>query len=232
MEYWNCKLPQLTTEIITHVKQRELFIVAGGRSPDKEWLCQAAAQKEIYCADKGAVYCISAGIIPKKLYGDADSASKDIYAEVSAKGTEIHCFNPEKNDTDLQLLLKDLHAANVVVTGVWSGRFDHLYSNVFSLLAYKSRWHAQVIMADEKEVMIMLTASETVNVKFKDLVQVEALSLIPLSNASIDLGGVFWALKAAKLEILHPYAISNIPHGEVSCTCNEGAIGLYLCFVK
>ncbi|MCD8198648.1 MAG: thiamine diphosphokinase [Phascolarctobacterium sp.] len=233
MTSWNFKLPQLAAEIFSSAGQeRKLFAVAGGRSPDKEWLCRAAGHKEIYCADKGAEYCLSAGIVPKKLYGDADSASKSIYAEVAAKGTEVHCVDPEKNDTDLQLLLKNLPAANVVFTGVWGGRFDHLYSNVFSLLAYKKRRHAQVAMADEKETMFLLTAGETINIELRDLGKIEALSLIPLSDAEVDLFGVFWPLNKAKLEMLYPYAISNIPQEKVSCTCHEGAIGLYLCFVK
>ncbi len=230
---WNFKLPQLAAEIFSPaVRERELFAVAGGRRPDKGWLCQAAGHKEIYCADKGAEYCLSAGIIPKKLYGDVDSASKNIYDEAAAKGTEIHCFDPEKNDTDLQLLLKNLPAANAVFTGVWGGRFDHLYSNVFSLLAYKKRRHAQVAMADEKEAMIMLTAGETINVEFENSGQIEALSLIPLSDAEVDLSSVFWPLKRAKLEMLYPYAVSNIPQKKVSCTCYEGAIGLYLYFAE
>ena len=146
-----------------------------------------------------------------------------------ALGTAVMSFPVEKDDTDLQLVLQNLEGSDLICTGVWGGRFDHLYSNVFSLLSYKEKHQAQVILADEKEAMLLVTAKEAVKICLHK--KVKALSLLPLSDVNkVTLKNVRWELEAAELKLLHPYAISNIPQEEVTFECLEGRIGLYLCF--
>ncbi len=225
------QLPQLIAEgFLAQKKENTAFVVAGGRAPEVNWLKEAASDKEIYCADKGIEICLEADFIPKKLFGDGDSADNQLYWQASALGTQVLRFNPEKDATDLQLVLQNMEA-DIICSGVWGGRFDHLYSNVFSLLGYKVCHKAQVILADEKEVMLLLTAGESVQLKFTKTPQV--LSLLPLSEAStVSLAGVKWELENSPLELLHPYAISNVPQAECSCICQNGAVGLYLYFNK
>ncbi len=223
------QLPQLIAEVIlTQKKEKTHFVVAGGRVPQTSWLAEAAENKEVYCADKGIEACLEADIIPKALYGDGDSADKQLYWQASALGTQVRGFNPEKDATDLQLVLENLQD-DVICSGVWGGRFDHLYSNIFSLLGYKMRNKAQVILADEKEVMLLMTAGESVQFNFQKTPQI--LSLLPLDDANVvSLEGVKWELENSILKKLHPYAVSNVPNKECSCICKEGAVGLYLCF--
>ncbi len=223
------QLPQLTAEVILAQKKAKThFVVAGGRAPEVAWLAQAATDKEIYCADKGIEACLEADFIPKALYGDGDSADKQLYWQASALGTQVRTFNQEKDATDLQLVLENLED-DIICSGVWGGRFDHLYSNVFSLLGYKVRNKTQVILADEKEVMLLLTAGESVKLNFTEVPKV--LSILPLVDANVvSLEGVKWKLENSTLKKLHPYAVSNVPEKECSCICQDGAIGLYLCF--
>ena len=134
------------------------FIVAsaGGRKPDLNWFKAAAAGKKVYCADKGIEICLDAGMKPELLCGDADSAGKDYLQRAQQQNIKTVQFNPAKDDTDLQLLLTMLpQKAPLLITGIWGGRFDHLYSNVFSLLAYKQKSGVPVIMADEAEVQLL-----------------------------------------------------------------------------
>lgn len=239
----NFNLPQLTCEIRFHVKQAgnaalekaKHFIIAGGRRPEEKWLRSAVSisQCPVYCADKGAEYALAAGIVPAAIYGDADSAANGTYDKAQDMGTQVHSYNPAKDDTDLQLLLNNLPAGDVMISGVWGGRFDHLYSNVFSLLGYKKRCAntaSQVIMADEREVMLLLTAGEGVSVKLNDGYKVKALSLLPLSDAVVDLIGTRWPLQKASLQQLYPYAVSNEVQGGFTCLCHTGSIGVYLNF--
>lgn len=115
-----------------------LLVVAGGRRPKTEWLHSISSGKKIYCADRGAEYCLAAGCVPAELFGDCDSSSQAVYRQARAAGTEVHSFNPAKDDTDLQLLLYNLPEGDILASGIWGGRFDHLYSNVYTLLGVKS----------------------------------------------------------------------------------------------
>ena len=226
------KLPQFSAEVILPKEyEATSVVVAGGRAPTASWLQEVAHNKKVYCADKGIEICLEAGVIPVELYGDGDSAPKELYEKAKDLGVVVKSYPAEKDDTDLQLLLENLPCGDVICAGVWGGRFDHLYSNVFSLLAYKEKNQGQVILADDKEVMLLVTAGEAVKLNLEK--EVKALSLLPLSETSkVTLENVRWELNEAKLELLHPYAISNIPQGKVKLNCLEGKIGLYLCFVE
>lgn len=224
------ELPQLKAEVILPKQYSDInLVVAGGRAPQKAWLQELASDKKVYCADKGVEVCLAVDIIPTELYGDGDSAVKMLYEKAGALGTKVKTYPTEKDDTDLQLLLKNLPIGDVICTGVWGGRFDHLYSNVFSLLAHKEENQGQVILADDKEVMFLLTEDEAITIRLKK--EAKALSLLPLcASSKVNLKNVRWELQEAELKLLHPYAISNIPCEEFNCKCLTGKIGLYLCF--
>ena len=207
-----------------------LVVVAGGRAPKAEWLKAVSAKHAVYAADRGAACCLAAGIIPVELYGDCDSTTNEIYREAERSGTQVKRFNPAKDDTDLQLLLKNLPAGDILATGIWGGRFDHLYSNVYTLLGEKKKRNCQVLMADEQEFMLLLTAGEAAELNLQ--VKAEAISLLPLSaETCVDFKGVRWPLEQAVLKQLYPYAISNEAQAEkICCTCYAGALGLYIKF--
>ena len=152
-------LPELELRVMFHVKHHAaalspadtLLVVAGGRGPKTEWLHSVSSDKKIYCADRGAEYCFAAGCVPAELFGDCDSSSQAVYRQARAAGTEVHSFNPAKDDTDLQLLLHNLPEGDILASGIWGGRFDHLYSNVYTLLGVKKQRGCSVILADDKE---------------------------------------------------------------------------------
>lgn len=228
-------LPQCTVNLTSaRLRERTGLVVAGGRTPCIKWLHQTAAGDvgAVYCADAGADSCLAAGIVPQLLCGDQDSAAASSYEQLAAMGTVIKIFTPEKDDTDLQLLLKYLQD-DLLVSGIWGGRFDHLYSNVFSLLQYKLERQSSVILADEQEVMLLLSGGERALIELKELADVEAVSLLPLSaEAEVSLSGVYWPLKNSRQNMLYPYAVSNIPLEDFRCECLCGNIGLYLYFRK
>lgn len=231
-------LPELELRVMFHVKHHTvalspadtLLVVAGGRGPKIEWLHSISSGKKIYCADRGAEYCLAAGCVPAELFGDCDSSSQAVYRQARAAGTEVHSFNPAKDDTDLQLLLHNLPEGDILASGIWGGRFDHLYSNVYTLLGVKKQRDCRVILADDKEFMLLLTEGESVELKLQAVA--EAVSMLLLSDsATVDFTGVRWPLQQATLRQLYPYAISNeVLEGAVKirCTCHSGALGLYI----
>lgn len=207
-----------------------LLVVAGGRAPSIEWLKAVSVGRPVYAADRGACCCLNSGVVPLELYGDCDSTTNEIYEAAACAGTQVQRFNPAKDDTDLQLLLKNLPAGDILATGIWGGRFDHLYSNVYTLLGMKQKRSCQVIMADEQEFMLLLTAGESAELAL--LTKAEAISLLPLrTEACVDFTGVRWPLDKAVLTQLYPYAISNEAQAKkIFCKCYSGALGLYIKF--
>lgn len=210
-----------------------VHILAGGRKPDVDWLKNffGLSGGEIYCADRGAVYCLEAGLTPAAVYGDGDSWSEHTEEELAVLGIPVYKYPSAKDLTDLQIILNELQVKNLTVSGIWGGRFDHLYSAVYSLLAYKIKNTAQVIMADEKESMILLTEGEEAEIYFKDR-KPSAISLLPLSDRTeVTLSNVRWPLTEKVLKILHPYAVSNTLAGQpLRCTCIHGCVGVYIFF--
>ena len=74
-------------------------------------------------------------------------------------------------------------------------QFDHLYSNVFSLLNYKIQRDVQVVMADEQEILLLLQKDESLIFKPFSPENIEALSLLPLTDCNeVTLQGVQWKL--------------------------------------
>ena len=162
------ELPQLKAEVILTQEYTDTnLVVAGGRAPQIDWLKEAVSDRKVYCADKGIEVCMEADIIPEELYGDGDSADAQFYWQASALGTKVRTFPTAKDDTDLQLLLKNLPAGDVICSGVWGGRFDHLYSNVFSLLAVKEKTAKSKIKVKaapaKKELLLPEDAQERLN---------------------------------------------------------------------
>ncbi len=220
--------------VMFHVKQEPQLLtalaVAGGRAPSQLWLQQAAMGLAAYCADRGAAYALAAGLSPTLVVGDGDSATTAVYAEAEGAGAALDIHPPAKDDTDLQLLLSKLPQGDLLATGIWGGRFDHLYSNVYSLLAWKQQRQSQVLLADDKELMVLLGEGERMKVELGK--KAKAISLLPLSpTCTVTIDGVRWPLAQAELTQAKPYAISNEAVGsEVSCTCHRGSVGLYICW--
>lgn len=216
--------------------ERTFLAMAGGREPASFWvktLLEKNNDTYRFAADKGAEYFLGNNCVPNVVVGDADSAGKKIFQQAASLGSEVLTYPTEKDDTDLQLLLEKLPVGDLIISGIWGGRFDHLYSNVFSLTKTSEDKLGIIIMADDKELMFILKAKETLKIDFIDNKSMEAISLLPLTkNTEVSIEGVHWPLEKQNLEMYQPYAISNvIENGNtVICSCHEGMVGLYCSF--
>lgn len=217
------------------IEKKQYVLVAGGRAPDKKWLQTSTKNKVIICADKGVTYCKEAGIVPDFLLGDGDSALDDfIWAQENA--VHIERFNVDKDETDLQLALSFIRGLGdneeLLVTGIWGGRFDHAYSAVFSLLQYCKQTGVKTILADTCETMLLFHEKTKVTVDF--LQNPAVISVLPFcEQVNVSLQGCEWELKEQMLTLAHPYAISNRltkANKQISFTLNEGLAGLYISY--
>ena len=205
-------------------------LVAGGRAPAPAWLRTVGSGRLVYCADKGLEYALAAGLKPALVCGDGDSAQEEVWRQaLQDYPSQVH--PRDKDDTDLQLLLRQLdRRSSIVATGVWGGRFDHLYSNLLTLAAWQKENGPVVLLADDSEIAVLV--SPGLQVRFKPAAGVPVISLLPLAeNSRVNLKGVKWPLHQALLQRDYPYAVSNeltAPVVEFSYT--RGAAALYFKF--
>lgn len=236
------RLPQFDACKPTGTMESPVLLVAGGRTPDVQWLRSVAQTScAILAVDKGAEYCKKAGLVPYLYVGDKDSAGMDVLQWVSEAGMEVLEFSSEKDLTDLQLALsetaKRFPGSGVLVTGGWGGRFDHLFSAVFSMV-WSCKWGVSPLgMADEKEILLFLKGPERIILEFREVPC--NFSLLALSGrcGDVSVEGVRWELHGEEILLDEPYAVSNeVLRGgvenkdKVEVSVGKGMLGLYLDF--
>ena len=229
-------LPQASFIFNVPVNVPGIGIVAGGRAPSPQWLSDFARLFPIWTADSGLNICCQTGIVPVIALGDFDSVYSESLIWAAKNNVTLEKYPVNKDLTDLQLVLRrieyDEPGSTVIVTGCWGGRFDHAHSNVFSCLGYSKRGSGICCLADEKEVLLILEGSKSIEITFRK--EPDVLSLISLSEicTGICLNGTYWELENSSLRIEEPCAISNRiasrNHEHITLGFDHGWLGLYL----
>lgn len=224
-------LPNLRLYFQQDVLSQEYLLVSGGRAPDESWLRASAAGRMVCCVDHGADVCHAAKLSPLFFVGDGDSMKAETQSWLRSVGTEFRMFPTEKDETDTQLALAFLaerKASFIVLSGGFGGRFDHLFSLLYSFVGSG----IYGCIADEREFLFVLRDGESVKVE-TDIIP-KSVSLLPLSSqcAGVSLNGVHWPLSDALLRQENPYAVSNRMSSErrVAVTNGKGILGVYLCW--
>lgn len=105
-------------------------ICAGG--PEVAELTEYHKDETVFIgADRGALYLLEKGIIPKEAVGDFDSISKEEHGKIVDKVDVVGQFRSEKNETDTELAVERAllyKPEHVILTGVTGGRLDHTES--------------------------------------------------------------------------------------------------------
>ncbi len=215
-----------------------LVLVAGGRAPTKGWMRSFFPEKRLWCADSGLVACLRAGFTPERLVGDGDSTPSAAWELAEERGVVVERHSPHKDFTDLQLALFAAGrngCREVVVTGCWGGRFDHLFSAVFSSLWAEEEGAVVRAFADHKETLLLLRGGETAQLILKGR-RDAVLSLLSLSAvcSGVGLRNTLWELEGERLFQGRPFSVSNRPgtKGNPTVTVGEGLLGVYLTWAQ
>ncbi|MHC9532573.1 thiamine diphosphokinase [Dellaglioa sp. L3N] len=114
----------------------KLNILVGG--PKEQWpeeLIAGNVQGSWIGVDRGALRLIHLGITPELSIGDFDSMTENEFELVSNHSKQVKTANPEKDDTDTELALKEAIKVfdfdSVAIYGATGGRIDHLLANLF-----------------------------------------------------------------------------------------------------
>jgi len=117
----------------------------------------------IVSADGGLRYIRSLSLIPKLVIGDLDSVSQDDIEYLNDKNVEVLKFPTEKDQTDLEIALRELIKRgykDILVIGALGGRIDQTLANLglMSSLTDDDIW----IEFDDGQEHIMLVRNHQV----------------------------------------------------------------------
>ena len=221
------KLPQLEIFYPAPIGSEILF-TAGGRRPSDEFFMEVSQGRKIFAVDKGIEICRDFNILPEILIGDFDSAESSAVNWASKNKIPIERHPVDKDLTDTQLGLKLVDEKKfLLITGIFGGRFDHLFSNVFTCATSKIK----TCLADEREIIFFVKGGECFDVKF--FVKPEALSLLPITETveGVTLKNVRWELDGATLRQNFPTAVSNrVQSDTIKISVTTGTLAVYFNF--
>ena len=219
-------LPQLTIYGDNYTETPWLLIT-GGRAPAAHWLSQLPPTEKIYAADHGLDTCRKQNIIPDYILGDGDSATSDTWNWGKSLGVPVEEFPTAKDLTDTQLALEKMQKAPaIIITGAFGGRFDHLYSLLFSCAHQKT----PCLLSDEQETIFFVKDNEEATLHFHK--HPHALSLLPFTTActGVNIDNVRWPLASATITQAFPNAVSNelLPdQSKLTVSIEQGILGIY-----
>lgn len=185
------------------------MIVSGGDAPDCVFLKEKAGKaRMVIAADKGAEYCLDAGVRPDLVVGDMDSISSEAFDEIMKSGIPLIKHDPCKDQTDTQLALEEafrLGAHCVELTAATGDRFDHSLANVHLLYAARERGINASILSQASRIFLVDSRHELSGMRSA------TVSLLPLSMEvhGLTLTGFQWPLENASMKLGNPYGISN-----------------------
>ena len=214
-----------------------VVLVAGGRAPSLDWLQEIARAYPVWAVDRGADVCRDAAVVPEIFIGDAVSSEASSRQWLEALQVPTLRYPADKDFTDLQLALRELSerrpGAAVLLTGGWGGRFDHAWSNVFSLLQATDLGISIAGIVDQAEAMFLLSGGQQLTVDFEQSPKI--ISLIPLTTVceQVVSDGVHWPLNRVNLSMHEPAAISNRlaeNSQRIRVGLQAGVLGVYCCW--
>ena len=65
-------------------------------------------KKNIFCADGGLKYALDIGVVPLEIWGDLDSADKNLVEKAEKMGSRVIEFDSRKDFTDGELILSEM----------------------------------------------------------------------------------------------------------------------------
>jgi thiamine pyrophosphokinase len=164
----------------------------------------------VIAADGGARNALACNLIPDLVIGDFDSLTEAELRMLEAQGAAIERHPPEKDATDLELVLLAAasHGCNPIhILGGVGDRLDQTIANIY-LLGLPQLQHCEVRLVAGKQTVWLGHPGTT----FVNGTPGDTLSLIPLSGAAraITTEGLYYQLRGETLTFGPARGISNV----------------------
>ncbi len=174
-----------------------IVFLSGSIDTENPFYSKIIKEADIFCADGGANHLFKLGGIPKLILGDLDSISHRVLEFYTGKGVNFIKFPCHKNETDGELIIKEVEKLNydeVLVLGALGGRTDHFLTNINLLSKFKNikliSEHEEIFFIYKNHVLYNKSGLEISFIPLSD--SVESLSLdgfdYPLENFYLERG--------------------------------------------
>lgn len=162
----------------------------------------------VVAVDGGLRHLLGVNRLPHLLIGDLDSITTEELEKVSEQGIEILKFPEEKDETDLELALRevaDRGYKTIVIAGALGGRVDQLLANLF-LLMLPELLGLNVRILDRYQEIFLIRHNAQIVGQEGDIV-----SLLPLKSRAegVSTTGLKYPLSNETLLLEHSRGVSN-----------------------
>lgn len=182
------------------------------------------AAELVIAADGGCTLCRLSGRVPDVCIGDFDSVPEEDLTWAEAHGARIARFPAAKNESDLDLAVREARSIGVRtldLTAAFAGRLDHSLASLGTLLSVADlrarglEWNVTLypLNADSQDAITLCEASGT-------LFSVYAIP----GPATVSIVGARYELASAHIEPLSSLGLSNVVAGrDVTVTVEQGS---------
>jgi thiamine pyrophosphokinase len=171
----------------------------------------------IIAADGGTHHCLAWNVTPHVVVGDMDSLRPDTLADLRSRGVEIKPYPARKDETDLELALKealDRNVSEIIILGALGKRWDMTLSNVLVLTApFLEGFKTRILDARQEITCLRGGQKAAFNGRPGDVL---SLSSLQDSAVGITLNGLEYPLKNATLPLGSTRGISNVFAGDTA----------------
>jgi thiamine pyrophosphokinase len=205
---------------------RTLILADGAVPPradlDAAWPGWDAGVGFVIAADGGARHAAAFGLRLDRWVGDGDSIDDATLAELAAAGVGLRHAEPDKNESDTELALREAIAEGageiIILGGLGGMRIDHAMANV-GLLQYPDLQGRPVTLFDERATRISLleAGAEGTGRAFAGR-EGDLVSLLPLGAPAggVTTDGLRYALADEPLELGRSRGLSNVRTARVA----------------
>ena len=187
---------------------KSVLIIVNGDAPSNldHLICN---HDFVIAVDGGLHHLLSLGLFPDLLIGDLDSISEDELKTCQDQHVEILRFKPEKDESDLELALREAKKRDFgkfTIACATGGRLDHTFSNI-ALLFHPSLAGSEVSIQGEKTMVFMVDSEIALDTNPGDII-----SLFPWGEPALGVNTVGLAYPLT-YETLLPYetrGLSNV----------------------
>ena len=210
------------------VSAQRAVIFANGELKDPEFVLSTIREDDyIVAVDGGLKHVFLLGLIPHILIGDLDSVLNENLVRLEKEDCDIIRFQPEKDETDLELAIqlvinKGFH--NICVVSALGGRLDHSLGNLL-MLTRPDLAEFNVRLEDGEIEAFLIRSRGQIKGKPGDVV-----SLLPITQSvkGVCTQGLLYPLREETLLRMQTRGISNEMLGdEAEVQITDGQL---LCF--
>ncbi len=163
----------------------------------------------LIAADGGLKHIRAMNLVPDMIVGDLDSVSKKDLAWLEARKVEIMQFPEDKDYTDLELALREVHKRGfrqILIAAGLGGRADQTQANI-ALLSLPELSDCEIALEDGVTEMRLIVDTLTIQGSPGDTV-----SLLPLCQPALEVvtERLKYSLRSEKLEPGQTRGISNV----------------------